>query len=192
MQCLAEFRLCHYLQMTPQEAHHATLRPRWKIVLNAMIQSRNTNCTLKPSNKTADTTEKLTGKPRRPSWKSTRDLANAPVCIGRSQRRRNWSGGCFGAAGSNTMTTRRSRRLGKLQPRSSLKIGQACSPSDTRRAYHPQHKLRSELEGLGSHARIGLCVFYMAQQSRLGKCSFQSYNRRGCSLFNGIIRHREP
>jgi len=30
----------HDLQMTPQEAHHNTLCPQWKIVLNAMIESR--------------------------------------------------------------------------------------------------------------------------------------------------------
>ena len=40
MQCLAEFGIYHDLQMTPQEAHHVTLCPQWKIVLNAMIQSR--------------------------------------------------------------------------------------------------------------------------------------------------------
>jgi len=40
MQCLAEFRIYYYLQMTPQEAHHVTLCPQCKIVLNAMIQSR--------------------------------------------------------------------------------------------------------------------------------------------------------
>jgi len=44
-----------------------------------------TNCSLKPSNRTAGTTERLTGKPKRPFWKSTRDLANSPVSIGRSQ-----------------------------------------------------------------------------------------------------------
>jgi len=40
MQCLAEFGIYHDLQMTPQEAHHVTLCPQWKIVLNAMIESR--------------------------------------------------------------------------------------------------------------------------------------------------------
>jgi len=84
-----------------------------------------TNCSVKPSNKTAGTKERLTGKPKRPFWKSTRDLANSPVSLGRSQRRRNWSGECPGAAGSNTMMTGYSRRHGMLQPRSSLKIGQA-------------------------------------------------------------------
>ena len=37
MQCLAEFGIYHDLQVTPQEAHHVTLCPQWKIVLNAMI-----------------------------------------------------------------------------------------------------------------------------------------------------------
>jgi len=45
-------------------------------------------CSLKPSNKTAGTTERLTGKPTRPFWKSTRDLENSPVNMGRSHRRR--------------------------------------------------------------------------------------------------------
>jgi len=40
MQCLAEFGIYHDLQMTPREAHHVTICPQWKIVLNAMIQSR--------------------------------------------------------------------------------------------------------------------------------------------------------
>jgi len=40
MPCLAEFRIYHDLQMPPQEAYHVTLCPQWKIVLNAMIQSR--------------------------------------------------------------------------------------------------------------------------------------------------------
>jgi len=40
MQCLAEFGIYHDHQMTPQEAHHVTLCPQWKIVLNAMIESR--------------------------------------------------------------------------------------------------------------------------------------------------------
>jgi len=40
MQCLAEFGIYHDLQMTPQEVHHVTLCPQWKIVLNAMIESR--------------------------------------------------------------------------------------------------------------------------------------------------------
>jgi len=40
MQCLKEFALYHDLQMIPQEAHHVTICPRWKTVLNAMIQSR--------------------------------------------------------------------------------------------------------------------------------------------------------
>jgi len=40
MQCLAEFGIYHYLQMTPQEAHHVTLCPQWKIVLNTVIESR--------------------------------------------------------------------------------------------------------------------------------------------------------
>ena len=39
MQCLAEFGIYHDLQMTPQEAHHVTLCPQWKIVLNSMIES---------------------------------------------------------------------------------------------------------------------------------------------------------
>jgi len=39
MQCLAEFGIYHDLQMTPQEAHHVTLCPQWKIVLNTMIES---------------------------------------------------------------------------------------------------------------------------------------------------------
>ena len=56
MQCLAEFGIYHDLQMTLQEAHHVTLCPQWKIV----------NCSLKPSNKTAGTTERLTGKLKRP------------------------------------------------------------------------------------------------------------------------------
>jgi len=40
MQCLAEFGIYLDLQMTPQEAHHVTLCPQEKIVLNAMIESR--------------------------------------------------------------------------------------------------------------------------------------------------------
>ena len=40
MQCLAEFGIYHNLQMTLQEAHYVTLCPQWKIVLNAMIESR--------------------------------------------------------------------------------------------------------------------------------------------------------
>jgi len=40
MQCLAEFEIYHDLQMMPQEVHHVTLCPQWKIVLNAMIKSR--------------------------------------------------------------------------------------------------------------------------------------------------------
>ena len=39
VQCLAEFGIYHDLQMKPQEAHHGTLCPQWKIVLNAMIES---------------------------------------------------------------------------------------------------------------------------------------------------------
>jgi len=39
MQCLAEFGIYQDPQMTPQEAHHVTLCPQWKIVLNAMIES---------------------------------------------------------------------------------------------------------------------------------------------------------
>ena len=104
-------------------------------------------------------------------------MANSAVSMGRSQRRRNWSGECPGAAGSNTMMTGCSQRHGMLQPRSSLKIGQALqrresskcnyyiisprviikaiiiiSPSDTRRTNHSQRELQSE--GLGSHARM--------------------------------------
>jgi len=56
---------------------------------------------------------------------STGDLANSPVSMGRSQRRRKWSGEYSGAAGSNTMATRCSRRHGMLQLKSSLKIGRA-------------------------------------------------------------------
>ena len=44
--------------MTPQEAHHVTL---WKIVLNARPSPVRTNCSLKPSNKTTETTERLFG-----------------------------------------------------------------------------------------------------------------------------------
>ena len=40
MQCLAIFGIYNDLQMMPQEAHHVTLCPQWKIVLNAMIESR--------------------------------------------------------------------------------------------------------------------------------------------------------
>ena len=40
MQCLAEIGSYHDLQITPQEAHDVTLCPHWKIVLNAMIESR--------------------------------------------------------------------------------------------------------------------------------------------------------
>ena len=40
MQCLAKIRIYHDPQLTPQEAHHVTLCPQWKIVLNAMIESR--------------------------------------------------------------------------------------------------------------------------------------------------------
>jgi len=40
IQRLAEFGIYHDLQMTLQEAHHVTLCPQWKIVLQAMIQSR--------------------------------------------------------------------------------------------------------------------------------------------------------
>jgi len=40
MQCLAKFEIYHDLRMTPQEAHHVTLCPKWKIVLNAVIESR--------------------------------------------------------------------------------------------------------------------------------------------------------
>jgi hypothetical protein len=39
MQCLTEFGIYRDLQMTPQEAHHFTLCPQWKVVLNAMIES---------------------------------------------------------------------------------------------------------------------------------------------------------
>jgi len=39
MQCLAELGIYHDLKMTPQEAHHVTICPQWKIVLNAMIES---------------------------------------------------------------------------------------------------------------------------------------------------------
>ena len=40
MQCLAKNFIYHDLQMTPQEAHYVTICPQWKIVLNAMIESR--------------------------------------------------------------------------------------------------------------------------------------------------------
>ena len=40
MQCLSEFGIYHDLHITPQEAHHVTLCPQWRIVLNAMIESR--------------------------------------------------------------------------------------------------------------------------------------------------------
>ena len=40
MQCLSEFGIYHDLHMTPQEAHHVTLCPQWKIVLKALIESR--------------------------------------------------------------------------------------------------------------------------------------------------------
>jgi len=40
MQCLAEFGIHHDLKMTSQEAHHVTLCPQLKIVLNTMIESR--------------------------------------------------------------------------------------------------------------------------------------------------------
>jgi len=40
MQCLAEFGIYHDLRMTPQDAHHVTLCPQWKIVLNTMIEFR--------------------------------------------------------------------------------------------------------------------------------------------------------
>ena len=40
MQCLAECEIYSDLRMMPQEAHHVTLCLQWKIVLNAMIQSR--------------------------------------------------------------------------------------------------------------------------------------------------------
>ena len=40
MQRLAEFWLYYNLQMTAQEAHHVTLCPQLKFVLNVMIQSR--------------------------------------------------------------------------------------------------------------------------------------------------------
>jgi len=33
MQCLAEFGIYHDIRMTPQEAHHVTKCPHWKIVL---------------------------------------------------------------------------------------------------------------------------------------------------------------
>ena len=40
MQCLVEYGIYNDLQMMLQEAHHVTPCPRWKIVLDAMIQSR--------------------------------------------------------------------------------------------------------------------------------------------------------
>ena len=42
---------------------------------------------------------RLIGKPRGPFWKSTRNRVNFPISVGRSQRRRNWSGECPGAVG---------------------------------------------------------------------------------------------
>jgi len=63
------------------------------------MSSRIWTHNLKPSHKTAGTTERLTGKQRRPFLKNTRDLANAPAGMGRSQRRQNCSGECPGAAG---------------------------------------------------------------------------------------------
>jgi len=91
MQCLAEFGIYHDLQMTPQEAHRATLCPQWKIVLNTMIEHRRNELQSKAimANRTAETTERLIGKPKRPFWKSTRDLVSSPVSMGRSQRRPN-------------------------------------------------------------------------------------------------------
>jgi len=127
MQCLAEFGIYHDLQMTAQEAHHVTLCPQWKIVLNAMIESRRNELqfNLKAIKQDRWNNRDADRQAERPFWKSTRDLANSPASMGRSQRRRNWSGECPGAAGSNTMRTGCSRRHGMLQPRSSLKIGQA-------------------------------------------------------------------
>jgi len=121
LQYLAEFGVCHDLQMTPQEAHHVTLCPQWKIVLNAMIESHRNELQSKAikQDRWAD----------RQAKKAFLDEHKGPGKFsgkyGPSQRRRNWSGECPGAAGSNTMMAGCSRRYGMLQPRSSLKIGQA-------------------------------------------------------------------
>jgi len=70
------------------------------------------------------------------------------------------------------------------------RLAKHCSSPDTRRTNRPQRKLQSE--GLGSPARMDFSRgFYMAQQSRLNKYSCHSSSRRGCSLFNSIVRRCE-
>ena len=93
MQCLAEFGIYRDLQMTPQEAHHFTLCPQWKIVLNAMIESLRNELQSKAikqdcwNNREAD----------RQAEKAFLEEHKGPM--GRSQRRRTCSGrmpwGCW-------------------------------------------------------------------------------------------------
>jgi len=74
--------------MTQQEAHNATLCQQWKIVLNAMMQFRQNELQSKAikkdrwNNREAD----------RQANEDFLEEANSPVSMGRSQRRRNWSG----------------------------------------------------------------------------------------------------
>ena len=83
IQCLAVFGLYHDLQLTPPKVKDCAAQN------DPESSSVRTNCILKPSNRTAGTTERLTGKSKKPFSKSTRDLANFPASMGRNQRTRN-------------------------------------------------------------------------------------------------------
>jgi len=126
MQCLAEFGIYHDLKMTPQEAHHVTLCPQWKIVLNAMIQSRQKELQSKAikqdrwNNRQADRqAEKAFLEEHKGPGKFSGKYGPQPT-----QTELIWKmpWGCWL---EYMMTTRCSRRHGMLQPKSSLKIGQA-------------------------------------------------------------------
>jgi len=101
------------------------VRGQWKIVLNAMIEPRRNELQCKAIKQDRWKNREADRLAEKSFWKSTRDLANSPVSMGRSQHRRNWTGECPGAASSNTIMTGCSWRHGILQTSSSLKIGQA-------------------------------------------------------------------
>ena len=128
MQCLAEFGIFHDLQMTPQEAHHVTLCPQWKIVLNAMIESL---------------WNKLQSRAiKQDRWNNREADRQAEKAFLEEHKGPDKFSGKYGPQPTQTElvwrmpwgcwleynVTRCSRRHGMLQPRSSLKIGQALQP----------------------------------------------------------------
>jgi len=102
-QCLAEFGIYHDLQMTPQEAHHINLCPQWKIVLNAMIESRRNELQPKAIKQDRWNNREADRQAEKAFLEEHKDLANSLVSTGRSQHRRNWFGECPGAAGSKSL-----------------------------------------------------------------------------------------